>query len=335
MAKKPAPGQVKAPPVVVIFGDEEYQKSRALVATRNELLPPPVDPGLALSEYDGSRDEETGGPAYAAIADDLATLPFLTDRRVVVIRDADRFISAHRERLERYFAAPSPTGTLVLVCRSFPKTTRLYKAAAAIGRLVECKRLSGRSVIDFVTEQFAASGKRIDYPTAARLAELIGNEQAALAGEVEKLCLYASNRSTITAADVDDLVGQSREEKIFAAMDAAAAGAADVALTLWNQVLETDRAAAFKAVGGIAFVLRKWQTAHNLRAAGLSAAAIAPKVMMWGRESELDALLCRLDPTRIQQFIAALAELDAQAKSGARSIETGVEALLIEIADAA
>lgn len=335
MAKKPAAGPAKAPPVVVIFGDEEYQKSRALVATRNDLLPPSVDPSLALSEYDGSRDEENGGPDYAAVADDLGTLPFLTDRRVVVIRDADRFISAHRERLERYLAGPSPTGTLVLVCRSFPKTTRLYKAAVAIGRIVECKKLSGRSVIDFITEQVAANGKRIEYPTAARLAELIGNEQGTLAGEVEKLCLYAMDRSSVTSEDVDALVGHSREEKIFAAMDAAAAGAVRSALTLWNQVLETDRAAAFKAVGGIAFVLRKWQTAHNLRAAGLNAAAIAPKVMMWGRESELEALLGRLSPVRIQQFIAALAELDAQAKSGARSIETGVEALLIEIADAA
>ena len=55
---------------------------------------------LALSEYDGTRDAENGGPEFAAIADDLATLPFLAERRVVIIPDADRFISANRERFE-------------------------------------------------------------------------------------------------------------------------------------------------------------------------------------------------------------------------------------------
>ena len=51
----------KAPPVIVIFGDEEYQKSKALVAARDELLPPSIDASLALSEYD-----RNGAPLQAA-----------------------------------------------------------------------------------------------------------------------------------------------------------------------------------------------------------------------------------------------------------------------------
>lgn len=324
-----------APSFVVIFGDEEYQKLNALAKVRDELLPPEVDRGLALCEYDGARDVENGGPQLATVMDDLCTLPFLADRRVVIVRDADKFVSACRERLERYAANPSPTGTLVLVCRSFPKTTRLYKAVTAGGRVVECKKLSSRAVADFVMEQFAVSGKRVDFNIAQRLAEMIGNEQGTLVGEIEKLCLYAIDRPTVTMADVDALVGQSREEKIFAVMDAAAAGKPREALALWHQTLETDKAAAFKAVGGIAFVLRKWLAAQNMRAAGLPVPAIAPKVMMWGRERELEALLRRVPATRIQGLLAALAELDAQAKSGGRSIEMGVEALLIEVAEVA
>lgn len=336
MAKTPAAKHgPTVPPFVVIFGDEEYQKLNALAKARDELLPPNVDRGLALCEYDGSKDPENGGPQLAGVMDDLCTLPFLADRRVVIVRDADKFVSAHRERLERYAANPSPTGTLVLVCRSFMKTTRLYKSVAAGGRVIECKKLSGRAVVDFVMERFAAAQKRVDYAVAQRLADMIGNEQGTLAGEIEKLSLYAVDRPVVTMADVDALVGQSREEKIFAVMDAAAAGKIRDALSLWHQTLETDKAAAFKAVGGIAFVLRKWLTAQNMRAAGLPVPTIAPKVMMWGRERELESLLGRLNVTRIQRLLAALAELDAQAKSGGRSIEMGVEALLIEVAGAA
>lgn len=329
-------GSKPPPPIVVIYGDEEYQKAEAVRRALDALLPPQVDRSLALSEYDGAQTEDRGGPSLAAVMDDLITLPFLADRRVVLIREADKFISAYREKLEAYLRAPSPTATLVLTARSFPKTTRVSKAAVAGGgRLVECKKLSGKRVVDFIVDQTGARGKRIAYPVAQRLAALVGEEQGAIASEIEKLCLYIGDRSEISDTDVSDLVGRTREEKIFAVMDAAAAGRPADAMRLWQQVLATDPAAAFRAVGGVAFVLRKWLAAHQMLAEGLSIRAIAPKVMMWGRERELEALLARVGPSRLKRFLAQLAQMDTQAKLGTRSIGRGVEGLLLQIATTA
>ncbi|MFO0839998.1 MAG: DNA polymerase III subunit delta [Phycisphaerae bacterium] len=322
-----------SPPVVVIYGDEAYQKSRTLQQVLASLLPPHVDRALALCEYDCTRTEEQGGPSLAAVMDDLNTLPFLADRRVVLLRDAEKFVSAHREKLERYLESPAPTATLVLECRSFPKTTRLYKSTAARGgQIHECKRLMGRALADFVVQQATECGKRLEAGVADSLVNRIGQEQGVLAGEIEKLALYVDKRSAITLADVDELVGLSREEKVFAVMDAAGQGDAARALSLWNQAVASDSAAPFKAVGGIAFVLRKWLAARRMLRDGLSIPAIAPKVMMWGRERELQTLLARLSERRLHTLLSHLAQLDAQAKIGVRSIEMGVEALLLELA---
>ena len=321
------------PAVVVIFGDEEHQKTIAVRRTLDALLPPDVDRAMALCPYDGSQTPDKGGPDFAAVMDDLATLTFFADRRVVLIREADRFISANRERLEKYLAAPAPAGTLVLECRSFPRNTRLYKAAVACGgQLHECKKLTGRALVGFVLGEAQARGKRIDPAAAARLVELIGQEQGTLAAEVEKLSLYTAERPTITLGDVTELVGQSREEKIFAVMDAAGGGQLEETLRLWHQVLTTDPAAVFKTVGGMAFVLRRWLAAQRMAAEGMPIRSIAPKVMMWGRERQLEALLRRLSPIRLSRLLAAVADLDSQAKSGTRSIETGVEAVLMQVA---
>ncbi len=319
------------PPIVVIYGDEDFQKAKILHAVLDRLLPPEVDRAMALCEYDGTQGEEQGGPALATVMDDLATLPFLAKRRVVVIRDADKFITTHRQRLERYFDAPAPTSTLVLVCRSFPKSTRLYKAATACGYLRECKRLNHRGLIDFVIGAFAEQGKQLDPAAAARLVDLVGTDQGMLSGEVEKLCLYVGDRSRVTTDDVAELVGLSREEKVFAVMDAAALGRPARALELWHQVISSDPAATFKAVGGIAFKLRSYLNAHQLVGEGLPVRTVAPKVMMWGRERELQSILRRLPIGRLERTLAGLADLDAQAKVGSRSIEHGVEALLLRI----
>jgi DNA polymerase-3 subunit delta len=321
------------PPVIVIFGDEEYQKASALQRTLDALLPPEADRTLALCPYDGSQAEDQGGPAFASVMDDLATLPLLAPRRVVLIREADRFITAYRERLEKYLAAPAGTATLILECRSFPRTTRLYKAVAGCGgEIVECKKLTGRALADFVVAEARARGQRIDPDAARRLCELVGAEQGALASEVEKLCLYAHERPAITSADVAELVGQSREEKIFRVMDAAGLGRLPEALALWQQVLATDPAAGYRAVGGMAFVLRRWMDAQRQRADGVPTHAIAPKLLMWGREGDVETILRRLPARRLGQLLAAVGELDSQAKSGTRSIETGVETLLVSVA---
>lgn len=321
------------PPLVVIFGEEESQKLAALRRTLDELLPPTVDRGMALSEYDGTRSEEQGGPSLAAVMDDLATLPFLSDRRVVVVRDADRFITAYRERLEGYVSRPHPCAALVLACRSFPRTTRLAKAAVAAGCPIhECRTLRGRELIQFVQAAAQERGKRLEYPVAARLVELIGSDQGVLESEVEKLALFAADRPAISDDDVSDLVGLTREERIFAAVDLAGAGQLTPALRTWRGVLATDPSAVFKVVGGIAYVLRRWLAAQEMLAEGQRIGAIAPKVMMWGREDQLQTILRRHSHLRVQRSLARLAQLDAQAKVGLRSIECGVEALLVELA---
>ena len=319
--------------VVVISGDEGHQKTIILQKTLSTLLPPEVDRTMALCTYDGSQREDRGGPTFAGVMDDLATLPFLSERRVVLIREADRFVTACRGKLEKYLAAPAPTGTLILECRSFPKTTRLYKAVLACrGQVHECKRLTGRALVGFVITQAEARGKRMDLTTANRLCDLIGQDQGALVAEVEKLSLYAGDRPSITVRDLSELVGQSREEKIFAVMDAAGTGRLSHALQLWQQVLATDPAAVFKCLGGVAFVLRRWLSAQRMAAEGVPIRSIAPKAMMWGRERELQTILGRQPPARLQRLLASAAELDSQAKSGNRSIDTGVEALLIQVA---
>ncbi|NIA16959.1 MAG: hypothetical protein GWO86_01295, partial [Planctomycetes bacterium] len=55
----------------------------------------------------------------ADVLDELRTLPFLAERRVVVIKGADDFISNNRELLERYFDNPCPSGVLVMTVSSW------------------------------------------------------------------------------------------------------------------------------------------------------------------------------------------------------------------------
>src|ERR1051325_5813762 len=131
MAKSPATSGPA--PVYVVHGAEAFLKRQAVTEIIDKVLGN-ADRSLAFSEYDGSAWVE-----LASVLDDLRTLPFLAERRLVFVRDADTFITNHRQALEDYLENISPTGVLLIECRSFPGNTRLAKRAAAIGESIKCE----------------------------------------------------------------------------------------------------------------------------------------------------------------------------------------------------
>src|SRR5262249_23135164 len=117
-------GKATVQPLYVLYGDEPLLKRLVREAVRKLVLGADDD-GLAISSHAGD------GPPWASVLDDLRTRPFLSPRRLVIVEDADPFVSAERSRLEKYVAdldnAPA-TGVLVLDVQSWASNTKLAKA---------------------------------------------------------------------------------------------------------------------------------------------------------------------------------------------------------------
>jgi DNA polymerase III delta subunit len=86
---------------------------------------------------------------------------------------------------------------------------------------------------------------------------MAGDSLGVLDQELEKLATYVGARPEITVNDLEALVGNNRERNVFELTDALARGDAPTALRLWERVLSTDRAAPFRAIGGLAWGIRK------------------------------------------------------------------------------
>jgi DNA polymerase-3 subunit delta len=95
-------------------------------------------------------DDETGLTRFAGkdadlqtVSDELRTVSMWGDRRLVVVEDADEFVTKYRPGLEKYAQAPAKKSALVLDVKSWPKTTRLAKQVAQTGLEIECTELKG------------------------------------------------------------------------------------------------------------------------------------------------------------------------------------------------
>jgi len=313
--------QAGPPPCIVVFGEEELLVREAASAAIVQVFPEGV-PDLGIAEFD---------PADAALADvldELRTLPFLADRRLVLIRGADAFISKNRDALERYLDSPSPTGVLLLICKTFDARTRLYKAVGKCGQVVKCQKMYSRQipgwVVDRATSRYA---KRIDPPAAARLRNLVGDDLATLDGELDKLSVFVGDRPSIAVADVEALVGYNREEKVFGIIDAMATGEPARALELWHQVWATDRAAVGRAIGGLAFSIRRLLEARRSAEAGSSIGELART--LWADPETVSRRLKRCTVAGLQEQLSALLEADVAAKTGWSNVRDAVEKFIV------
>ena len=113
-------GKQKVQPVYVLHGDEDFLKRQVLDALQELVLGPDRD-SFGISTHAGDK------AAFAAVHDELQTLPFLAPRRLVVVEAADPFVTRYRAPLEKYVARPAPAGVLVLEVRSWPANTKLAK----------------------------------------------------------------------------------------------------------------------------------------------------------------------------------------------------------------
>ena len=107
-------------PVYVLHGDEGFLKRRVLIALRTLVLGNDDD-GFGLSRHSGDKAN------YSTVSTELASAAFFSPRRLVIVEDADPFVTRERAKLEKYLASPSSTGVLVLDVQTWPSNTRLYK----------------------------------------------------------------------------------------------------------------------------------------------------------------------------------------------------------------
>jgi DNA polymerase-3 subunit delta len=260
----------KVQPVYALHGDEDFLKRQVLRALRTLIFGADAD-DFGLSAYAGDMAE------FAAIHDELETVPFLSPRRLIVVENADPFVTRFRSALEKYVNQPSPHGVLVLEVKSWPATTRLAKMVSGDSTLV-CKCPPAYKLPEWCV-RWAASrhGKDLADAAGRLLVSLIGPDMGVLDQELTKLAIYVGDAKVIESVDVDQLVGSSRAENTFKIFDAIAAGRSGDALTLLDRLLEQGQE-PLAILGAFSYQLRRLAQAGRLSQKGVPLARALDQV---------------------------------------------------------
>jgi len=280
----------------------------------------------------GLFDADASSVSASEVLDELRTSPFLTDKRVVLVKDADKFISANRTPLEKYFDNPCPTGRLIFTVRSWDARTILAKKLAKAGKLIKVTQpkrseLPSR-LIKYASE---AHDKKLSRDTASLLIELTGDELPQLYSEIDKLALFADAEKAITTKHIESLIGHNRLFNAFTVIDAVIAGNIAVALERLRGMFAQDKSAGFTVVGAFAYHFRRMFSAKAMLEKGARTVEVARRCNIWSQQDKFFAQLRRINLKQIGGHIKQLAETDYAIKSGQTKPHIAMEQFILKL----
>jgi DNA polymerase-3 subunit delta len=306
--------------VCVLFGDEPFLKSQVQRELRRAVL---GEDDVPFATFEGEQAQ------MRDLLDELSTVALFGGggKRLVVVEEADKFVTLNREDLQKYVARPKANGVLLLTVDSWPANTKLFKAVNASGLAIECRVPEKKAkvpdegrLVKWLTVR-ARQEHEVTLPAdAARLLlELVGPEFGLLDQELAKLALFAGVGGKITPDLVRDVAGGWRVKSAWDLADAAAEGNAAEALAQLDRILQSGEKPV-ALFGQLAWSLRRFGVATRMfqeaerrgRKLSLAEALKAAGFEHWrpGRMEEAERQLIQLGRDRAGNLFQWLLELD-------------------------
>ncbi len=311
----------------LFYGTETYLVKHYEHTLRNAILPSGME-DMNFDELEGNR------ATAAAIRDAAETLPFLSDKRLVIVRNSTFFRKNGRkdegERLLEWMLDIPKTTCLVFIEEKAEKTGKLYKAIARVGQVVEFKPLTEKEVIAWLQKTATAGGVQLSSAAAVSLLRMTDNSMENLQREMDKLIAYKGGSGAITVQDLQAVCSVSLEARVFDLIRAVGEKNTEKAVSLYNNLLAMKES-PFMVLSLVIRQFRMIYGAMLLSQAGADNAEIAKKLEV--RDFAVREYLQhgkRFSKKDVKQALVDCLQTDLDIKNGRMAEDLAVELLLIQ-----
>ncbi len=258
-------------------GEEEFIKETALRTLRHKI---------AGGDFAAMNDTRLTDPAPDELIAAAETLPFMSDRRFLEIRDSAMLLAGKAKdydedeavkRLNEYLDRLPDTVCMVFFLRGKADgRKKLYQALKKKAVTVSFDPLEDRELAQWIASTLKKEGKKISLGACQRLWFSAGRNLTLLYQELGKLCACAGDREEITEKDIADICVKSTEYRIYDMTDALLGGQGTKAMNMLSALLRDgeDRLMLLSLLGRQCRLLR---SVRAMAAAGMQQGQIAGK----------------------------------------------------------
>jgi len=235
------------PVIYILHGDDEYAIVQ-FISNMEAKMGDPSTAGLNITHF------EKGSLPLGEIASVVQSMPFLAERRLVVLHDPLTGMQSAkvREQFKALLEKIPPTTALVIVVnrplvphrdRRKGKQHWLQKwAQDQEGRVYEKELFLARGpeLVRWIQNKAVEGGGEITSEAASALASLVDEDPRIATQEISKLLAYVNYSRPVELDDVEHLVAYVRGGDVFAMVDALGVQNGPKALRMLHQLLDDD-----------------------------------------------------------------------------------------------
>lgn len=214
-------------PVYLLYGTENYLKRLYKDKLKTAILSDSDE--MNFSYFEGK------GIDTVKIREAAETLPFFSDKRLVVIENSGLFKS--QNDLADYIRQIPETTHIVFVETEVDKRGRLYKAVKDCGTISEMNAMDEANLKIWIASLLKPEQKKITEESILYLLGKTGTDMDNISNEVEKLISYTGDREVVTSQDIEEVCTSQISGKIFLMVEAIGSKRQKQALDLYYDLL--------------------------------------------------------------------------------------------------
>ena len=205
------------------------------------------------------------------ILNSVETLPFLTEKRIVVLKMANKLKNDDFKIIEQIIDNPVNTTCFIIVFpdkvkNSTSKRKDLISMCEKSDNCycVDCKKLYEKDVKVFIQEEFNNRGKAVEQDVVQQIINDTGLDLQNVSNEIEKISLYLGKEKTnVTVEDFVKISGFTKEINIFMLTNSIEEKNLKYSLFIIEQMLKTGES-AIGLLSTISNTVRKMLMAKSL-----------------------------------------------------------------------
>ena len=142
--------------------------------------------------------------------------PMMADRQVVIVKEAQELVRTI-DKLESYAENFQETTVLVIAYKykTLDKRKKLVKLLDKVGLVFESKKMYENQVGTWIQRVLQGKGYSIEPKASAMLVEFLGNDLSRISNELNKLQIILPKGHTISAKDIEENIGFSKDFNVF------------------------------------------------------------------------------------------------------------------------
>jgi len=264
------------------------------------------------------------------IVDIAETLPMMTEKRFVIVRDADKWNESDWSHFDNYFSRPSESTVLVFVMKAVDKRKKTHKRLLDVAKTFEMKKPFDNQIpmwIQYVAKKWSCD---MESDAASLLHQFVGSHLMDVNNEIQKLVQYVGPGKKVTSKDVITVVSNIKVQSVFDLSRAIGDCDKARALLCLSQLLAHGQ----NEVGILALVSRHVRILRSVKIAkkqGMSGAQLASKVGVSSYYlAEYEQQTRHWSDKKIERTFRALLDVDRALKSSPVSSHIWLENFVIQ-----